>query len=247
MPDLELRRWERRTRLPLVISAFVFLGAYALPILKTDVSVLVHELCRFTTYVLWAVFAVDVAVRFRLADSKRAFLRSNWIDVVAVTLPAFRTFAGLPFLTALNVIGRRGRAFVRGRIVAYVGGVVGLMAVVASLAVLDAERTSPEGNIRTLEDALWWAAETVTTVGYGDHFPTTSEGRIVAVGLMVTGIALLGVVTAALASWFVELLAVQSQVIEERTEEDVLELLSEVRALRVEVAELLAQGRSREV
>ncbi|WP_432949041.1 potassium channel family protein [Kribbella sp. CA-253562] len=53
-------------------------------------------------------------------------------------------------------------------------------------------------------DALWWATTTVTTVGYGDHFPTTSEGRIVGVGLMLAGIALVGTVTAALASWFVE-------------------------------------------
>jgi voltage-gated potassium channel len=77
----------------------------------------------------------------------------------------------------------------------------------------------------------------VTTVGYGDRFPTTAEGRLVAVGLMVTGIALLGVVTAALASWFVEKVA-EVQASEQRTESEVATLVDEVRALRAEVAAL---------
>lgn len=64
------------------------------------------------------------------------------------------------------------------------------------LAVLSVERESPDGNIRTLGDAVWWSFTTMTTVGYGDHAPTTGLGRVIAVGLMLSGIALLGVVTA---------------------------------------------------
>lgn len=116
-----------------------------------------------------------------------------------------------------------------------------LVGFVASLAVLDAERTSAGANIRTFADALWWAATTVTMVGYGDRFPTTTEGRIVAVGLMVTGIALVGVVTAALASWFVEKVA-EVQAAEQRTEAEVSDIAAEVRALR---RELEAERRDR--
>ena len=74
---------------------------------------------------------------------------------------------------------------------------------VAAVAELDAERGAPKANITGFGDALWWAATTITTVGYGDHYPVTTEGRAIAVGLMVLGIALVGLLTASIAAWFV--------------------------------------------
>jgi voltage-gated potassium channel len=66
------------------------------------------------------------------------------------------------------------------------------------------ERDAPGSNIRTAEDALWWAYVTITTVGYGDKYPVTSEGRIIAVALITVGVGLFGTFTAFVASWFVE-------------------------------------------
>ena len=120
---------------------------------------------------------------------------------------------------------------------AYVVAAVAMVGFIAALAVLDAERANPEANIGSFGDALWWAATTITTVGYGDQFPTTTAGRFVGVGLMLTGIALLGVITAALASWFVEKVA-EAQAAEERVEAEVIDLAAEVRALRRDIAEL---------
>ena len=82
-------------------------------------------------------------------------------------------------------------------------------------------------------DSLWWAFTTMATVGYGDRYPTTSEGRLVAAALMVGGVALLGVVTAALASWFVDRFG-QAQKAD-------TELLQALQQLRTEVAELRAE------
>ncbi len=76
-----------------------------------------------------------------------------------------------------------------------------------ALAVLDAEQNAPGSNITNIGDALWWAFATITTVGYGDFYPVTVLGRLIAAGLMIAGITMLGTVTAALASWFVEALA----------------------------------------
>lgn len=73
------------------------------------------------------------------------------------------------------------------------------MVIGAAATVLDAERNVPDSNIATFPDALWWAVTTVTTVGYGDRFPVTGEGRLVGVVLMVVGIAVFGSITAALA------------------------------------------------
>jgi len=226
----------------MVAAAVLFLGAYAWPILQPDLPIWAVRLCRATTVAVWVLFAVDLLVRLRLAERRWVFMRRNWLDVATLAVPMLRPLRALRVVVALNVLGRRGRGFVRGKVVAYVAAAVAVVGFVAALAVLDAERSSPEANIATYGGALWWAVTTVTTVGYGDQYPTTPEGRLVAVGLMLAGIALVGVVTAALASWFVERIA-EVQAAEQRTEVEVTDLAAEIRALRQEIAGLRrAQG-----
>ncbi|CCQ16335.1 Kef-type K+ transport systems, predicted NAD-binding component (fragment), partial [Rhodococcus sp. AW25M09] len=105
-----------------------------------------------------------------------------------------------------------------------------------SLAMFDAERAAPAGSIKTFPDALWWAISTVTTVGYGDYSPSTATGRLIAVGLMVAGIALLGVVTATLASWLVQKVAEQDDANQAATQQQVAELTAQIASLRTELA-----------
>ena len=76
-----------------------------------------------------------------------------------------------------------------------------LVLVLGSVAMLQFE-TSPDANIRTAEDAMWWAVSTMTTVGYGDRYPTSSEGRMVAVFLMAAGVGVFGTFSGLVASWF---------------------------------------------
>jgi len=73
----------------------------------------------------------------------------------------------------------------------------------SSIAILQVE-TDPNSNIKTAEDAIWWAYVTITTVGYGDRFPVTTEGRVLAAVLMTAGVGLFGTFTAFVASWFAE-------------------------------------------
>ncbi|MFC7587661.1 potassium channel family protein [Nonomuraea antimicrobica] len=143
-------------------------------------------------------------------------------------------------LLLLHVIAERVRLPLRLRAVVYVSGTAIFLAVIGSIAVLDVERHNPDGNITTIGDALWWSLTTMTTVGYGDRFPITSEGRLVAAGLMLAGIALLGVVTAAIASWFVERFE-RSVAMERRTEEELANVATELAELRKTVAELTAR------
>lgn len=82
-----------------------------------------------------------------------------------------------------------------------------LLIYAASLALLEAERSQPNSNIKNFGDAVWSSIETVTTVGYGDAAPVTGRGRLIAVALMIGGISLVGVVTATLASWIVQRVA----------------------------------------
>ncbi|HKO56971.1 MAG TPA: potassium channel family protein [Thermoanaerobaculia bacterium] len=75
-----------------------------------------------------------------------------------------------------------------------------ILVIGSSTAILHFE-TGPESNIRT-DDAIWWAFATITTVGYGDRYPVTTEGRVVAAILMTAGVGLFGAFSAALAAWF---------------------------------------------
>lgn len=78
-----------------------------------------------------------------------------------------------------------------------------LVLLFSSIAILEFE-TAPESNIKTAEDAIWWAYVTMTTVGYGDKYPVTTEGRIIAMVLMTVGVGLFGTFTAYVSSWFVK-------------------------------------------
>jgi voltage-gated potassium channel len=161
--------------------------------------------------------------------------------VITLVVPMLRPVRALRAVVAVNVLVRRGRAFTRGRVVVSVVAAVGVTGFVAAVAMLDAERDNPEANIKSFGDAAWWALTTATTVGYGERYPTTTEGRFVAAGLMLVGVALLGVVTAALASWFVDKVS-EVRAAEERTEDRVDELVAEVRALRQELREASGRG-----
>ena len=118
----------------------------------------------------------------------------------------------------------------------YVVGSTSLILFVASLAVLEAERGKPGATIKNFGDAIWWAISTVTTVGYGDRYPVTTAGRFVAAGLMVAGIALVGVVTASFASWLLDRVRQVEEQAQAATRRDVAALAAEIAALRAELA-----------
>jgi voltage-gated potassium channel len=198
------RRWETATDWPLMAAAVIFLAAYAVPVLDPTLPTWLLGLCRRLTWITWGVFVVDLVVRMTLADERKRYLVRHWYDLLVVVLPLLRPLRLLRLIPLLSVLNRRAQTGLRGRIAIYVAGGASLLAFVAALAVLDVERSSPDANITGFGDAIWWAVTTMTTVGYGDHYPVTSAGRVVAFGLMLGGIALLGTVTATLASWLVE-------------------------------------------
>lgn len=123
----------------------------------------------------------------------------------------------------------------RGRVVTYVLAAALLLIFCAALAVLDAERHANGANITQFGDALWWACVTVSTVGYGDLYPVTVEGRFVAVGLMVGGIALIGVVTAAFASWLIDRVRDVEAGAQAATSRELAEVLAELRRMKAAI------------
>jgi voltage-gated potassium channel len=110
-----------------------------------------------------------------------------------------------------------------------------LLIVFSSITVLHVENV-PDANIHGPEDALWWSIVTITTVGYGDRFPVTTEGRVIGIALMVSGVGIFAVLSGAFAAWFME---TEQEKREESlaTSEQVLKLAEEIKVLRLEISE----------
>lgn len=219
-----------------MLVALLFLGAYAWPILEPDLSPGWVRVADAVTWLSWAVFVTDYVVRLALTGDRRRFVRTNLVDLLIVAVPLLRPLRLLQLVRVLEVLHRSAAASLRGRVAVYIVGATALVLFVAALAGLDAERGAPGANIQSFGDAIWWSFATITTVGYGDHYPVTTTGRWVAAGLMVAGIALLGVVTAWLASWLIERVAAAEEESEAATRRDVHQLAAQVAALREELA-----------
>jgi voltage-gated potassium channel len=230
------QRWEDSADWPLTITAVVFLAAYAAPILRPDLVSPWLMVCQFVTWAAWALFVLDYVVRLALSRDRAAFARGNLFDLAVVALPLLRPLRLLRLVTLLSVLNRYAGGSLRGRVAVYVAGATSLVLFVASLAVLDVERGTKGATITTFGDALWWAMTTVTTVGYGDRYPLTAQGRFIAGGLMLAGIALLGIVTASLASWLIDKVREVEEHAQSATRADVAALTAEVRSLREELA-----------
>jgi voltage-gated potassium channel len=224
--------WQRRAEWPLTFTAVLFLAAYATPILRPQLPENWRAACRAVVILTWALFAADYMVRLLLATHRWRYFWRHLLDLAIVVLPVLRPLRLLRLVMLLRVLNRRAAQSLRGRIAVYVASATGLLIGCASLAVLDAERGHASATIRNFPDALWWSVSTITTVGYGDRFPVTSEGRLIAVGLMLGGIALLGVVTASIASWFLDRVKETEEQAQAATQADLLSLRDEVQQLR---------------
>jgi len=143
-------------------------------------------------------------MRVVLSEDRRGFIRGHIRDLVVVVVPILRPLRLLRLITMLHTLNRYGASTVRGRVGIYVAGGSGLIIFIGALSMLDHERGAEGANIETFGDALWWAMTTVTTVGYGDRYPVTTTGRFIGAAVMIAGIAVLGTVTASIATWLIE-------------------------------------------
>jgi voltage-gated potassium channel len=206
-PELEQRRQlavrvERSLRLPMTLLSVVFLGTVTLPELM-DLSPGLLETLDAIDWLIWAIFAFELGVMTYLAPSRGRYLLQHWVDVLTVLVPFLRP------LRLLRVVIVSARLWTEAKVLIYqrTFSTVAMTSIVSALAaatLVYAVERGGDGPIQTYPDALWWAAATVTTVGYGDMFPKTAAGRGIAFLLMLVGISVFGVVTARVAAFFVE-------------------------------------------
>jgi voltage-gated potassium channel len=162
---------------------------------------------------LCIVFLADFAYRLLTAESKREYMGrgGGWLDLIgSLPAPGLRIARVFRVVRALRSIRQYGagalaRDFMRQRAQGAMYVVLLLVVVVlesSSIGVLAAERDAEAANIHSASDALWWGYVTITTVGYGDRFPVTNEGRIVGVFLLTVGVGLFATFTGFLANLF---------------------------------------------
>ena len=237
-PGTRLRVWERATEWPLTGAAVVFLGAYAWEVL-TNAQGGTKEAAEFMIDAVWALFGVDYLVRLTLTPNRGRWFLRHLPDLAIIVLPFLRPLRLLRLVTLVSIMQRSAGTALRGRITLYTVGSAALLIFTSALASLDAERHEPGSSIRTFGQALWWALTTFTTVGYGDTFPVSREGRFIAALLMIGGVALAGVVTATLASWIVSLVDEENAEQEAATQAQVAALQQQVDELSERIDRLL--------
>jgi len=217
----------------LALCIYVLAALAVEAVLKPDEQT--RRLLAYADTALCVVFLADFGWSLYRAENRtRYFLTWGWVDLLS-SIPTLdlarwgraaraarliRLLRGIRATRTLVDVALQKRA--QSAIVA--AALVSLLLLLAaSISILQME-TAPESNIKSAEDALWWAITTITTVGYGDRYPTTTEGRVVGGVLMVAGVGLFGMLSGFLASWFV-----QPEVEHEE---------NEIAALRLEVGRL---------
>jgi len=188
----------------LLLLSIVFIAVYGLEIAAPGLPAGVRSLLAAGSWLIWVVFAADLVVHVWLSDRRGRYLLTHPIDVLTVLLPALRPLRVLRIFTAGQSLVTRGGRMSLLRSTQAIATAAAVLILIAALAMLDAERGAPGTHIGNIGDALWWAATTVTTVGYGDTYPITGTGRAVAAALMLVGISLVGVITATIAAWFID-------------------------------------------
>ncbi|MBX0299326.1 potassium channel family protein [Cryobacterium sp. 1639] len=196
-------RWQRAVDWPLTIAALLFLIAYSITVIA-DVDVATADVLRVVIVLSWALFPVSYLVEIVLARRPWQWLVRHPVNLLFVLLPLLRPLRLLRVVAHSRVFQHSAGTAFRARVLVYLAGAAILVTYIAALAVFDAERAAPNANIVSFGDSLWWAAVTITTVGYGDFTPVTLRGRGIATGLMLGGVAVLGVLTATLSSWIVQ-------------------------------------------
>ncbi|MEY9951088.1 potassium channel family protein [Leifsonia sp. EB34] len=210
--DAKRRRYEAATVWPGVVASVAFLVAYSWTVLDPGMGRLLYAALIWLLALIWVAFLVDYVVRFRLAEDKRRFVRRNVVDLLSVLIPVARPFRLISDLFRIPSLRGDSGSHLRRRILIIAGTFVVMFIYVISLAVYQVERYAPGSNIRSFGDSLWWACVTMATVGYGDYYPVTVTGRLLAIVLMIGGIAIVGTASATI----VNLLSEQTQQARER-------------------------------
>jgi voltage-gated potassium channel len=217
-----LATWRRRTDIPLLLLA---IGSLPLLLLEVVANRLPNGDQRFliaVNVIVFVAFAIDYLVELAVTFNKINYVKSHWASLLIVIsqflalLPALGFLGILRGARALRVLGtisrvigigaaskEQGRRFFKEKAASVAFGLSGFTLITSAVAFTIAEDVGDGRRVQSFFDSLWWSASTITTVGYGDIYPVTTAGRIIAVFTMLIGVSTLAVVTARVAQFLI--------------------------------------------
>jgi voltage-gated potassium channel len=215
------------------IISIILLGCHALPL---DQSV--REVAFIVNNGIAFIFLFDFFFGLVNAPEKLRYLRTGWLTLLGgipfmPVLALFRIWRTTNLLRYMHATGERHffkivllspatNALLSTFLLAIV------VVTLSSMLVVSNEMESPDSNIRTGADAVWWSIVTVATVGYGDRYPVTVGGRMIAIALMLVGVGLFSVLSSYLASRFIH----NPQESSEATRQEIAALRQQVASLQ---------------
>ncbi len=226
---------------PMLVLSVIWLG-----LVLYELGYGSNPLIELLGIAIWAVFIGEFALRFTLAPRKRAFLKTNWLTIIALLAPAlrllrvfriFRAARALRGARLVRIVGTANRSMgalksaLRRRRFGYVAAMTLLVITLGAAGMLSFEPANEvEGGFTSYGDALWWTAMLLTTIG-SQFWPASNEGRILALLISIYGLAVFGYITASFASFFVGWDAEDSEG-PIASANDLTELTNEIAALR---------------
>ncbi|MCU0509140.1 MAG: potassium channel family protein [Anaerolineae bacterium] len=192
-----------------ILALFVTAAYYLLPV-PEEVRQVLYIMDSLNAFILLADFFYST---HHAPNRLRHSVTFGWLDLIGA-IPGFpilrllripsliRTVRQLQRETASDLLKVARRELASSTLLSTIL-IVLLVVTVGSMAIVLLEKDAPNGNITTGEDAVWWSIVTIATVGYGDRFPTTPEGRLIGTAMIVVGVSLFSVLTSFIATSFV--------------------------------------------
>lgn len=230
--EKNLAEWEERSSRPMFVASVLYLLAFAAPIMSTRIQEPYDGYLNIIQMILWGLFAADYCIRLYLAPRRLYFITHNLMNLAIVLLPAWRivSFLAMIHLTTNRQYKRLSELAVK------LFGYTAIFIIMFALAIYSVESSEPGAMIRDLPTAYWWTFTTLATVGYGDVYPVTGIGRVIAVVVMLYGVGMVAVATGALASWIIEKIGGREEQEYPATKADVDDLRQEISELRALLA-----------
>ena len=230
--EKNLAAWEDRSSTPMFVASVLYLLAFAAPIMSTRIQEPYDGYLNIIQMILWGLFAADYCVRLYLAPRRLYFITHNLMNLAIVLLPPWRivSFLAMMHLTTNRQYKRLSELGMK------LFGYTAIFIIMFALSIYSVESSEPGAMIRDLPTAYWWMFTTLATVGYGDVYPVTGIGRVIAVIVMLYGGGLVAVATGALASWIIEKFGGREEQEYPATKADVDDLRQEISELRALLA-----------
>jgi voltage-gated potassium channel len=202
------RRIERVTELPLLALAITLIPVLIVPAMF-KLSPALQQTVTVIDWAIWGAFALDFSAKFVVVPNRLAYVRTHPLEAAMVVIPMLRPLRVLRVLKLVRVAVVLGvnlnllQDIFDHKGTRALAGTVALTVLIGATIVFFVERQTSSSNLTEYGDALWWAIATVTTVGYGDHYPVSGTGRAIATVLMLVGIAGVSGLTATIAAYLV--------------------------------------------